>query len=169
MDRICEIVVIPDVVADGDALAAARAYAAVSGVEWRVAKRIGSTMSEDLGSIPQIPSGAQNFPNRAIRSTSAATATANRQLTPSVQPSWEAPGMPIDDDGYFSGDFSITWNAAAEPDLINLGRIGKTESDLYDIKIEASGLGQMRAKSNRTVTYSSPAAWTNVRINDLHA
>ena len=38
--------------------------------------------------------------------------------------------MPIDDDGYFSGDFSITWNAAAAPDLINLGSIGKTESDL---------------------------------------
>ena len=51
--------------------------------------------------------------------------------------------MPIDDDGYFSGDFSITWNAAAAPDLINLGSIGKTESDLYDIKIEASGLGQV--------------------------
>jgi hypothetical protein len=65
MDRICEIVVVPDVVADGDALAAARAYAAVSGAEWRAAKRIGSTMAEDLGSIPQIPSGAQNFQNRA--------------------------------------------------------------------------------------------------------
>jgi hypothetical protein len=46
--------VIPDVVADVDALAAARAYAAVSGAEWRAAKRIGSTMAEDLGSIPQI-------------------------------------------------------------------------------------------------------------------
>jgi hypothetical protein len=57
MDRICEIVVIPDVVADGDALAAARAYAAVSGAEWRAAKRIGSTMAQDLRSIPQIPSG----------------------------------------------------------------------------------------------------------------
>jgi hypothetical protein len=57
MDRICEFVVIPDVVADGDALAAARAYAAVSGAERRAAKRIGSTMTEDLGSIPQIPYG----------------------------------------------------------------------------------------------------------------
>ena len=77
--------------------------------------------------------------------------------------------MPIDDDGYFSGDFSITWNAAAEPDLINLGSIGKTESDLYDIKIEASGLVKLRDKANRTtITYCSPGAWTNVRINDLH-
>ena len=76
--------------------------------------------------------------------------------------------MPIDDDGYFSVDFSITWNAAAEPDLINLGSIGKTESDLYDIKIEASGLVKLRDKANRTITYCSPGAWTNVRINDLH-
>ena len=76
--------------------------------------------------------------------------------------------MPIDDDGYFSGDFSITWNAAADPDLINLGSIGKTESDLYDIKIEASGLVKLRDKANRTNTYCSPGAWTNVRINDLH-
>jgi hypothetical protein len=60
MDRVCEIVVIPDVVADDDALAAARAHAAVSGAEWRAAKRIGSTMAEDLGSMPQIPySGIQ--------------------------------------------------------------------------------------------------------------
>ena len=77
--------------------------------------------------------------------------------------------MPIDDVGYFSGDFSITWNAAADPDLINLGSIGKTESDLYDIKIEASGLVKLRDKANRTtITYCSPGAWTNVRINDLH-
>jgi hypothetical protein len=57
MDRICEIVVVPDVVANVDALAAVRAYGAVSGAEWRAAKRIGSTMTEDLGSIPQIPYG----------------------------------------------------------------------------------------------------------------
>jgi hypothetical protein len=57
MDRICEIVVLPDVVADGDALAAARAYAAVLGAEWRAAKGIGSTMAEDLRSMPQIPYG----------------------------------------------------------------------------------------------------------------
>ena len=76
--------------------------------------------------------------------------------------------MPIDDDGYFSGDFSITWNAAADPDLINLGSIGKTESDLYDIKIEASGLVKLRDKETRTITYCSPGAWNNVRINDLH-
>ena len=60
--------------------------------------------------------------------------------------------MPIDDDGYFSGDFSITWNTAADPDLINLGSIGKTESDLYDIKIEASGLVKLRDKETRTIT-----------------
>jgi hypothetical protein len=76
--------------------------------------------------------------------------------------------MPIDDVGYFSGDFSITWNASADPDLINLGSIGKTESDLYDIKIEASGLVKLRDKANGTITYCSPSAWTNVRINDLH-
>jgi hypothetical protein len=46
MDRVCEIVVIPDVVANVDALAAARAYAAVLGAEWRAAERIGSTMAE---------------------------------------------------------------------------------------------------------------------------
>jgi hypothetical protein len=57
MDRICEIVVVPDVVADGDGLEAARAYAAVSSPEWRAAKRIGSTVAEDLGSMPQILSG----------------------------------------------------------------------------------------------------------------
>ena len=38
----------------------------------------------------------------------------------------------------------------AAPDLINLGSIGKTESDLYDIKIEASGLVKLRDKANRT-------------------
>ena len=38
MDRICEIGVIPDVVADVDARAAPRAYAAVSGSEWRAAE-----------------------------------------------------------------------------------------------------------------------------------
>jgi hypothetical protein len=57
VNRICEIVVIPDVVADGDGLAAALAYAAVSSPEWPAAKRIGSTVAEDLGSIPQILSG----------------------------------------------------------------------------------------------------------------
>ena len=77
--------------------------------------------------------------------------------------------MPIDEDGYFSGDFDITWNATAVPDLIiNLGGIGKTENDLYDIKIEASGLVKLRDKANRTITYCSPGAWTNVRINDVH-
>jgi len=77
--------------------------------------------------------------------------------------------MPIDDDGYFSGDFDITWNATAVSDLlITLGSIGNTESDLYDIKIEASGLVKLRDKANRTITYCSPGAWTNVRFNDLH-
>jgi hypothetical protein len=57
MDRICKIVVIPDVVANLDALAAAGAYAAVSGPEWRATQRIGATIAEDLGSIPQIPHG----------------------------------------------------------------------------------------------------------------
>ncbi len=57
MDRICEIVVIPDVVANVDALAAAWAYAAVSGAEGRAAERIGPTIAEDPGSIPQIPYG----------------------------------------------------------------------------------------------------------------
>jgi hypothetical protein len=49
--------VVPDVVANVDALAAVRAYGAVLGAEWRAAKRIGSTMTEDFGSIPQIPYG----------------------------------------------------------------------------------------------------------------
>ena len=44
--RVCEFVVIADVVANVDALAAARAYAAVLGAERRAAKRIGSTMAE---------------------------------------------------------------------------------------------------------------------------
>ena len=52
--------------------------------------------------------------------------------------------------------------------FINLGSIGKTESDLYDIKIEASGLVKLRDKANRTITYCSPGAWNNVRINDRH-
>jgi hypothetical protein len=55
MDRICEIVVIPDVVADVDALAAARTCAAVSSDEWRATQRIGSPMTEDLGSLTKIP------------------------------------------------------------------------------------------------------------------
>ena len=77
--------------------------------------------------------------------------------------------MPIDDDGYFSGDFDITWNGRAIPDLIiTLGSIGKTENDLYDIKIEESGLVKLRDKANRTITYCSQGAWNNVRINDLH-
>ena len=77
--------------------------------------------------------------------------------------------MPIDDDGYFSGDFDITWNATAVPDLIiTLGSIGNTESDLYDIKIEESGLVKLRDKANRTITYCSQGAWNNVRINDRH-
>jgi hypothetical protein len=46
MDRVCEIVVVPDVVANVDALAAVRAHGAVLGAEWRAAKRIGSTMTE---------------------------------------------------------------------------------------------------------------------------
>jgi hypothetical protein len=41
----------------GNGARAARAYGAVLGAEWRAAKRIGSTMTEDLGSIPQIPNG----------------------------------------------------------------------------------------------------------------
>jgi hypothetical protein len=57
MDRIREIVVIPDVVANLDAPAAARTYAAVSRPERRATERIGSTVAEDLRSIPQIPSG----------------------------------------------------------------------------------------------------------------
>jgi hypothetical protein len=57
MDRIWEIVVIPDVVANVDALAAARAYAAVLSAEWRATERIGSTMAKRLGRIPQIPYG----------------------------------------------------------------------------------------------------------------
>ena len=57
MDRVCEIVAIPDVIANIDALATAQTYAAVSGPEWRAAKRIGATIAEDLGSIPQIPCG----------------------------------------------------------------------------------------------------------------
>jgi hypothetical protein len=44
----------------------------------------------------------------------------------------------------------------------------KIPCDLYDIKIEASGLVKLRDKANRTITYCSPGAWTNVRINDLH-
>ena len=46
MDRAGEIVVIPDVVANVDALATARAHATVSGAEWRATQRIG-TMAED--------------------------------------------------------------------------------------------------------------------------
>jgi hypothetical protein len=57
MHRVCEIGVIPDVVANVDALARTRTDAAVSGPEWRAAKRIGATMAENLGSIPQIPCG----------------------------------------------------------------------------------------------------------------
>ena len=57
VDRSCEISVIPDVVANIDALAATRTYTAVSGTERRAAKRIGATISVDLGSIPQIPCG----------------------------------------------------------------------------------------------------------------
>jgi hypothetical protein len=57
MDRICETVVVPDVVANVDALAAARTSAAVSGSEGRATQRIGATIAEDLRSIPQIPSG----------------------------------------------------------------------------------------------------------------
>jgi hypothetical protein len=49
-----EIVVIPDVVVNVDALATTRTYPAVSGPERRAAKQIGPTMAEDLGSIPQI-------------------------------------------------------------------------------------------------------------------
>jgi hypothetical protein len=51
MDRIREIVVVPDVVANIDALAAARTYAAVSGPERRTAEQIGAAIAEDLGSI----------------------------------------------------------------------------------------------------------------------
>jgi hypothetical protein len=54
MHRVGEIVVIPDVVANVDALAATRTYAAISGAEWRATEQIGPTMAEDLGSIPQI-------------------------------------------------------------------------------------------------------------------
>ena len=43
MDRIREIMVIPDVVANVDGLAAARAYAAVSGAKGRAAEQIGPT------------------------------------------------------------------------------------------------------------------------------
>ena len=63
MDRVCEIVLIPDVIANVDALATARACAAVSGAERRATERIVATMAEDLASIPQIPSGGiQNGP-----------------------------------------------------------------------------------------------------------
>jgi hypothetical protein len=57
MDRICENVVIPDVVANVDALAAALTYAAVLGPEWRATKRIGASIAEDLARMPQIPFG----------------------------------------------------------------------------------------------------------------
>jgi hypothetical protein len=57
MDRVCKIVVIPDVVANVDALAAARTCAAVLGPERRATKRIGASMAEDLASMPQIPFG----------------------------------------------------------------------------------------------------------------
>jgi hypothetical protein len=49
MDRICEIGVIYDVVADVDALSAARAHGAVSGPERRTTQRISSTMARTLG------------------------------------------------------------------------------------------------------------------------
>jgi len=49
--------VIPDAVADADALAAARTYAAVSSAERRAAERIGATVAEDLWGMTQIPYG----------------------------------------------------------------------------------------------------------------
>jgi hypothetical protein len=53
----------PKFPANVDALATARACAAVSGAERRATERIVATMAEDLGSIPQIPSGGiQNGP-----------------------------------------------------------------------------------------------------------
>jgi hypothetical protein len=55
MNRICEIVVIPDLVANVDALAVARAYAAVLDSEWRAAKQIGSTMAEGPWAHPANP------------------------------------------------------------------------------------------------------------------
>ena len=57
MDRVCKIVVIPDVVANVDALAAARTCAAVLGPERRATKRIGASIAEDLASMPQNPFG----------------------------------------------------------------------------------------------------------------
>jgi hypothetical protein len=57
MNRVSEIIVIPDVVADADALAAARAYRAVSSAERRAAKGISSTIAEDLRSLKKIPYG----------------------------------------------------------------------------------------------------------------
>jgi hypothetical protein len=55
MDRICEIVVIPDVVASVDALAASWAHAAVVGAEWPAAQRIGATMAEEPWQHPADP------------------------------------------------------------------------------------------------------------------
>jgi len=57
MNRVSEIIVIPDAVADADALAAARTYAAVSSAERRAAKGISSTIAEDLRSLKKIPYG----------------------------------------------------------------------------------------------------------------
>jgi hypothetical protein len=57
MDWVRVIVVIPDVVANVDALAATRTDTAVSGTERRATERIGATMAEDLASMPQIPCG----------------------------------------------------------------------------------------------------------------
>jgi hypothetical protein len=55
MHRIRVVSVVPDLVANVDALAAARAYAAVLGAEWRATERIGSTMADDLRRrLPQL-------------------------------------------------------------------------------------------------------------------
>jgi hypothetical protein len=57
MDRVCVIVVIPDVDANVDPLAAARAYRAVSSAEGRATQGISSTIAEDLRSLMKIPYG----------------------------------------------------------------------------------------------------------------
>jgi hypothetical protein len=91
MDRICEIVVIPDVVANVYALAAARAYAAVLGAEGRAAKRIGPTMAQDLGSTPQIRSGGiQQGPVGPGQSGHQSAVTA-RGYSPNWRSDWYTP------------------------------------------------------------------------------
>jgi hypothetical protein len=55
MDRVCEIVVIPDVIANIVALATAQTYAAVSGPEWRATERIRATTSRGPWEHPADP------------------------------------------------------------------------------------------------------------------